>query len=60
MKLQKARTDKICDECLGKILKGEKYWNNWNEEARASVSKTHTNCELFRDSDHEPDNGWPD
>ena len=60
MRLQKARTDKVCDQCLGKILKGERYWNNYSEEYKLTLSREHTNCELFRDAAHEPEYGWAD
>ena len=60
MKLVKSRKERRCFICLGKILKGEKYWSEYDQEARAMLNSEHTNCELFRDSDHEPDNGWPD
>ena len=53
MKLQKARKNHICDLCQRKILKGEKYWNNYHEEFLMS-GKEHTNCELFNDNEHDP------
>ena len=46
MKLQKARKDHICDECKIKIPKGHKYWNDYDQDAGAS--RTHVNCELYR------------
>ena len=53
MKLQKARKNHICDDCERKILKGEKYWRDIDEDSKVTLSKTHTNCELFRDKEHD-------
>ena len=60
MKLQKARTEKVCNDCGGKILKGEKYWNDYSDDLEATLSHAHTNCLLFRDSEHKPEDGWSD
>lgn len=55
MKLIKnARKNHICCLCNRKILKGERYWNTYDAEENSSLTThEHTNCELFKDKDHD-------
>jgi len=48
MKLQRARKDHTCGCCGKKIPKGDKYWNNYNDDARFA-DKTHGNCEDYNE-----------
>jgi hypothetical protein len=50
MKLQKSKKDRICDVCERKILKGDKYWGEYNKESVQMTRQEHTNCELFLDA----------
>jgi len=46
LNLQKARKDHICCACRKKIPKGDKYWNDYDEELEWA-EKTHINCDDY-------------
>jgi len=46
MKLQRARKDHTCGACGKKIPKGDRYWNDYDEQSE-SADKTHINCDDY-------------
>lgn len=53
MRPRTSKKDRICDQCDRKILKGEKYWGEYDPESVQMTRQEHTNCELFLDSEHD-------
>lgn len=37
----------ICTTCKNKIPKGAKYWSDYCPVLKTTISKEHTNCEMF-------------
>jgi hypothetical protein len=55
MKFQKSKKDRICYLCDRKILRGERYFGEYNVESRQMRRQEHANCEMVLDKEHDPD-----